>query len=71
MTAFIGWAIIVLGFGLVSMTLLWPIFRLVRRSRAKASGLIWGYAGATAACSIMLWYLVPLAVHALFGRVAP
>jgi|GEM_PF-2797615 hypothetical protein len=71
MTAFVGWTIIVLGFGLLSMTLLWPVFRLVRRFRPNAGGLIWAYAAATAGCSIMLWYLVPWAVHELFGRVAP
>lgn len=71
MTAFVGWTIIVLGFGLLSMLLLWPVFRLVRRFRPNAAGLIWAYAIATAGCSIMLWYLVPWAVHQLFGRVAP
>ena len=71
MTAFVGWTIIVLGFGLVSMALLWPLFRLVRRFRPGVAGLRWAYAVATAAFAVMLWYLVPLAVHQLFGRVAP
>jgi hypothetical protein len=71
MTAFVGWTIIVLGFGLLSMTLLWPVFRLVRRFHPNAGGLIWTYAAATAACGIMLWYLVPWAVHELFGHTAP
>ena len=71
MTAFVGWAIIVLGFGLFSMALLWPVYWLVRRRRPNTGGLIWGYAAATAGCSIMLWYLVPWAVHGLFGHSAP
>jgi hypothetical protein len=71
MTAFVGWTIIVLGFGLCSMALLWPVFWLVRRRRPGAGGLIWGYAAATAGCSIMLWYLIPWAVHGLFGHKAP
>jgi hypothetical protein len=71
MTAVIGWVIIVLGFGLVSMALLWPVFRLVRRYRPNAAALAWAYAVATGALGMVLWYLVPLAVHQLFGRVAP
>ena len=71
MTAFIGWTIIVLGFGLFSAALLWPVFQLVRRYRPDAGRLIWAYAAATVGCSVMLWYLVPWAVHELFGHSAP
>jgi len=71
MTALVGWTIIVLGFGLFSMALLWPLFRLLRRRRPNAGGLIWGYAAATAGCSIMLLYLLPWAIHELFGHTAP
>lgn len=71
MTALLGWTIIVLGFGLFSMALLWPLFRLLRRRRPDAAGLIWGYVAATAGCSIMLWYLLPWGIHALFGHKGP
>ena len=71
MTAFAGWTIIVLGFGVFSMALLWPLFWLLRRRRPNVGGLIWGYAAATAGCSLMLWYLIPWAVHGLFGHQAP
>jgi hypothetical protein len=71
MTALVGWTIIVLGFGVFSMALLWPVFRLARRHRPGAGGLIWGYVAASAACSVMLWYLIPWAVHGLFGHKAP
>jgi hypothetical protein len=71
MTALVGWTIIVLGFGLFSMALLWPLFRLLRRYRPNAGNLIWSYAAATAGCSIMLWYLLPLAIHALLGQKGP
>jgi hypothetical protein len=53
------------------MALLWPLFRLLRRYRPNAGNLIWSYAAATAGCSIMLWYLLPLAIHALLGQKGP
>ena len=71
MTAFVGWTIIVVGLGLFSMVLLWPVFRLLRRNRPNGGGLNWAYAAATAGCSVMLWYLIPIAVHAFLGHAAP
>jgi hypothetical protein len=68
MTAFLGWIIIVLIFGSFSLALLWPGFRLMRRARAGSRGLLWCYVCATAVCGLGLWYVIPLAVHGLFGR---
>jgi hypothetical protein len=68
MTAFVGWLILVLGFCAFSMALLWPAFRLIRRSYPNFAALLWAYAAATVGCSIALWYLIPLVVHQLFGR---
>jgi len=70
MTAFIGWTIIVAVFWLFSMALLWPAFRLIRRSHPNSWGSLWAYATAAAGCSLVLWYMIPLAVHGIFGRAA-
>jgi hypothetical protein len=71
MTAIFGWTIIILGLGLFSLALLWPVFRLLRRRRPDADSLIWGYAAAAAGCSVVLWHLIPWAVHGLFGHKSP
>jgi len=63
--------IIGVSFCLFSMVLLWPAFRLLRRSHPNSGGLLWAYAAATVACSIALWFLIPLSIHELFGRTAP
>jgi hypothetical protein len=70
MTAFVGWLILVLGFCAFSMALLWPVFRLMRRSYPNSLGLLWAYVAAIAGCSLALWYLIPMAVYQLFGRVS-
>lgn len=67
MTAFVGWTIIAVVFCAFSSALLWPAFRALRRSYPKSGCLLWGYAIATAACSLGLWFLIPLAIHGLFG----
>ena len=63
-----GWAIIAVAFGSISMALLWAPYRLLRRSRANSRALRWAYAAAIAACSLGLWYAIPLMVHKLFGH---
>jgi hypothetical protein len=70
MTAFIGWIIIVAALFSVSAVLLWPAFRLMRRSYPNSLGLLLAYVAAMAACSLALWYLIPMAVYQFFGRVA-
>ena len=70
-TAILGWIIIGFIFGLLSLALLWPGYRLVRRAHPNALWLLRGYFTATAVCSVILWRLIPLVVHGLFGRVAP
>jgi hypothetical protein len=70
MTAVVGWTIIVVVLCAISMGFLWPAFRLIRRSHPASGRLLWAYAAATAVCSLALWYLIPLAVHELFGRAA-
>jgi hypothetical protein len=71
MRAIAGWIIIGVAFCAISMALLWPIFLLLRRFNANSGRLLWAYAAATAACSSALWYLIPFAIHELFGRAAP
>jgi hypothetical protein len=60
--------IIVVVFGLFSMALLWPAFKLLRRVRGRFKGYYWVYLFSIAACSLALWYLIPLAVFKLFGQ---
>ena len=71
MTAVVGWLIIVAAFLAVSMMLLWPGFRLVRRSHPGSKAAFWLYLASAVACSVALWYLIPLAVHSVFGRAVP
>ena len=68
MTAVVGWLIIVAVFVSFSMMLLWPIFRLVRRSHPGSRAVFWAYVGSAAACSVILWYLIPLVVHNIFAK---
>jgi hypothetical protein len=71
MTAVIGWLIIVTAFVSFSMMLLWPGFRLVRRSHPGSKAAFWLYLASAVACSVGLWYLIPVAVHGIFGRTVP
>ena len=71
MTAFVGWAIIVMVFCALGLALLWPVYRLVRRSRPGSAALAWIYVTAGAGCGLLAWYVIPLAVHGLFGRAVP
>jgi len=68
MTAVVGWLIIVTAFVAFSMMLLWPAFRLVRRSHPGSKAVLWGYLASAVACSVALWCLIPPAVHGIFGR---
>jgi hypothetical protein len=68
MKVFVGWMIIVGVFGSFSMALLWPAFRLLRRSHPQSPGLLWAYVVASGGCGVTLWYVIPLAVYEIFGR---
>jgi magnesium-transporting ATPase (P-type) len=68
MTAVVGWLIIVTALISFSMLLLWPGFRLVRRSHPGSKAVFWSYLASAAACSVTLWYLIPLAVHDIFAK---
>lgn len=70
MKALLGWSVIVVGFWLVSAALLWPAFTLLRRRHGKSASLLIGYAVGSAACSLLLFFLIPVAVHGLLGRAA-
>jgi hypothetical protein len=70
MKAVLGWSIIVVGFWLLSAALLWPAFTLLRRRRGKSAALSVGYVAGSAACGLLVFYLIPIAVHGVFGRVA-
>jgi uncharacterized membrane-anchored protein len=70
MTSLLGWAIIVLTFGCISMGLVYPIYRVARRSHPESRHLRWIYGVAAAVCGMALWLLLPLIVHRLFGHVA-
>ena len=63
-----GWIIICAGLSLLSAALLWPGYRLMRRRLPQLRHPGWAYAGATALGGLVLWYLIPLAIWALFGR---
>ena len=70
MTAIAGWTIICAGFSLVSAGLLWPAYRLLRGRFTQRWQARCAYAATTTGCAIVLWFLVPLVVGALFGRTA-
>jgi hypothetical protein len=71
MTAVVGWLIIVTAFLGFSMMLLWPGFRLVRRSHPGSKAVLWVYLASGVVCSVALWYLIPMAVHSIFARTGP
>ncbi|HTV77160.1 MAG TPA: hypothetical protein VMF03_02810 [Steroidobacteraceae bacterium] len=68
MIAVLGWLIIVAAFVSFSMMLLWPVFRLVRRSHPGSKGFVLAWVAAAAACSIGLWFLIPVLVHNIFAK---
>lgn len=68
MIAVLGWLIIVSAFGSFSMMLLWPVFRLVRRSHPGSRALVLAWVGTAAACSVGLWFLIPVLVHNIFAK---
>ena len=68
MTSLLGWIIIALTFALVSMGLLYPGYRIARRSYPQSRKIRWLHAGAVVLCSVALWLLLPLVVHQFFGR---
>jgi hypothetical protein len=71
MRPLLGWGIIVIGFWALSAALMWPAFTLLRRRRRTSATMLLGYAAASAACGFLVFFLIPIAVHGLLGRVAP
>jgi uncharacterized membrane-anchored protein len=69
MTSLVGWIIITLTFALVSTGLLYPGYRIARRSYPESRKIRWLYGLAAAVCSMALWLLLPVVVHQLFPRV--
>ena len=70
MKAILGWSIIVVGFWVLSAALLWPAFTLLRRRRGRSAALSLCYVAGSAAFGLLAFYLIPIAVHGVFGRVA-
>ena len=70
MTSLMGWIIITLTFASLSMGLLYPCYRVARRSYPESRKIWWIYGVAAAVCSVTLWLLLPLVIHRFFGRVA-
>lgn len=70
LTSLFGWAIIVLTFACISMGLLYPVYRVGRRSYPESTHLWWIYGVAAAACGMALWFLLPGIVHHFFGHIA-
>jgi hypothetical protein len=71
MTSLVGWVIIILAFASISVGLLYPVYRVARRSHPESRDLWWIYCIATAVCGMALWLLLPVVVHQFFGHVAP
>jgi hypothetical protein len=70
MTSLLGWMIITLAFAAISLGLLYPGYRVARRSYPESRKIRWIYAVAAAACGMALWFLLPVVVHQFFGRAA-
>jgi hypothetical protein len=68
MTTLIGWTIIALTFASISMGVLYPGYRVARRSYPGSRKIRRIYGVAAAACGLALWLLLPLIVHRFFGR---
>jgi uncharacterized membrane-anchored protein len=68
MTSLLGWFIITLTFGSISMGLLYPCYRVACRYYPESRKIRWIYGAAAVACSIALWLLLPIVVHRLFPR---
>jgi hypothetical protein len=68
MSTLVGWTFITLTFAAISMGLLYPGYRLARRSHPGSRKIRWMYGAATVVCSMALWLLLPVIVHQFFGR---
>ena len=64
-----GWVVITLTFASISMGLLYPCYRVARRSFPESKKVRWVYCGSAALFALALWILIPLLVHWLFPRV--
>ena len=71
MTAIIGWTIIAVTFYLFGAALLWPVYRVMRRTFPAFRSLSWVYASAAAACGVAIWFVLPVAIHHFLGQKAP
>ncbi len=68
MTSLVGWTLITLISAAISIGLLYPGYRLARRSYPGARIIRWIYGAATVVCGMALWLLLPVVVHQFFGR---
>jgi hypothetical protein len=68
MTSLLGWLIITLAFASISLGLLYPWYRVARRSYPESRKIRWLYAVGAAVCGMALWLLLPVVVHQFFGR---
>jgi len=71
MKSFLGWLIFCVLLCLPGMLLLWPLRVLVRRRNPGAGSPVWIYLAASAASGLLLWYVIPPAVHWAFSRPVP
>src|SRR5579859_3310249 len=70
MTAFLGWTLIVVTLGAVSLAVLLPVLWLLRRVRPHFKGAVWAYVVLSAVSCIAVWYAIPVVVHGFFGHAA-
>jgi uncharacterized membrane-anchored protein len=68
MISLVGWIIITLTFASISTALLYPCYRVARRSYPQSRKIRWLYGVAAVVCSMALWLLLPVVVHRLFPR---
>lgn len=68
MTSLFGWTLIILAFVSASVVLLYPCYRVARRSYPDSRKIEWIYGSAAVAFSIALWLLLPLFIHRIFGH---
>jgi hypothetical protein len=67
--AIAGWIVVATLLGIGSALILALPFAVVRRAAPRAKMPRLAYLIAVLAGAIGLWYLIPLAIHALVGRV--
>lgn len=68
MISLVGWVMISLTFAAIGLGLVYPCYRVARRSFPESRRIRWVYCAAAALCAVALWCLIPLLVHRLFPR---